>query len=66
MLSAKRKAPDAGLQRCVRARREASEDVEAVTVDFSSDRSDGSSVDGEDNSDSGEVEPEVCVGSSPL
>jgi ribosomal RNA-processing protein 36 len=58
MLSTKRKALDARLQRRVRARRESSEDVESVASDLPSDNIPGS--DDEDNSDSGDSEEEVC------
>jgi len=58
MLSTKRKALDASLQRRVRARRESSGDVESVASDLPSDNIPGS--DDEDNSDSGDSEEEVC------
>jgi ribosomal RNA-processing protein 36 len=58
MLSTKRKALDASLQRRVRARRESSEDVESVASDLPSDNVPAS--DDEGSSDSGDSEEEVC------
>lgn len=58
MPSIKRKTLDAGLQRRVRARREASEDVDSTET--ASDKGGDPTSEGEDNSDSGESAEEVC------
>jgi ribosomal RNA-processing protein 36 len=58
MLSIKRKPLAVGLQRRVRARREASKDVESS--ELPSDNGDNPASD-EDNSDPGESEEEVCT-----
>jgi ribosomal RNA-processing protein 36 len=59
MSSIKRKSLDTGFQRRVRARREASEEVESSET--SSGNGDNRSRHDENNSDSGEFSEEVCT-----